>query len=109
MVEERALQRGGGDDELPHRVEILARLLFVPGCGARRELLEAHRGALRMTRITARMTRPFGQENRLDPRLEEVVVERWRSWTRSGRLLPEQRDHPNQCDHHQAPPRFNAG
>src|ERR1043166_536521 len=95
MHEQLALHAARHHRHAPHGIEILARLFVGPRRGARIERLQAHWRALAVARDAARMPRSLLQEDRLDLRLEVLVVQpcpRGR-----GRLLPQR------CDRQKGP------
>src|SRR5262245_10693239 len=63
-------------DDAPDRVEVLARLLLGPGGAARRDGLEPQRRPAAVTGDAPGVSRPLGEEDRLNFVLEVVVVER---------------------------------
>src|SRR6266568_8089705 len=69
--------RGGvaGNHQSRDRFEVAARLFLGPELGARRELLQA-KGvvALRVTDVAEGVPRLLLQKDRLDPRLEKLVI-----------------------------------
>src|SRR5579864_724563 len=58
------------------RFEIAPRLSVVPRRSARRQALQPKRSAARMADIAASVSRPFGQEDGLDARLEKFEIQR---------------------------------
>src|SRR5262249_801101 len=98
MYEESAL-RVARDNEPADRLEILARLLLVPGGAAGRELLQPELIVVLVARNAASMARPLREEDRLNPGLEEAVVERRPG--RSGRLRLLGDRGPGPCEEHQ--------
>ena len=68
---------------------------------ARGERLQPHRRARPVTRDAARVARPFGEEDRLDARLEELEVECRRGGTGRGRRLRRGAGRKRRCRRHQ--------
>src|SRR4029077_6902138 len=75
MHEERTLEITRQGDQLD-RLEILARLLFIPGGFSRREPLQLKNGTRRdnMAGDAARVSGALGQENRLHLGFEELKI-----------------------------------
>src|SRR5689334_4712900 len=85
-------------------LEVAARLLFVPELLAGGKFLQAERiVALGMADIAARMAGALLEEDRLDPRLEELVVERRRRLRRDGRSKRDINGRRHCCIDYQPP------
>ena len=77
MHQEPAHHRLAGIDQLRHHLEVLARLLVGPGFAAGRQRLELERAVVvGMADHAAGVPSLLLQEDRLDPRLVELVVQR---------------------------------
>ena len=78
MHEQRALGIARQRYEFGDRLEILARLLFIPGGFSRRELLQLENSTSgsHVAGDTARVAGTLGQEDRLHFGFEVVVIER---------------------------------
>src|SRR6185436_4874856 len=105
-----------GNDARLHDPEVHAGLLLVPGGGAGRERLQAHRRALAVARDAPCVPLALGEEDRLNPGPEVLEVESRGCWSagrlrarhRGCRVLGEQRsqEQNEQGDAHDAPPPY---
>src|SRR2546422_2894445 len=78
MNQQWTLGIAGQGDQFRDRLEILARLLVIPGGSSRREPLQLKNGTRRdhMAGNAARVPGALGQENRLQFGFEVVIVKR---------------------------------
>src|SRR5262249_28601246 len=78
MKEQLALEWIARRDSRSYDLEILSRILLVPCGAARGKGLQTHRRSRRVTGDAARMSDTLRCEDRLNPGLEILVIQRWR-------------------------------